>query len=279
MEMCQRSSQKLDSCSKIAPGFKLEEASAGLSVYANSLDYVVSVDLAAGAKLGMVNGKKVGEGNRSAYGGASPEMRRMTAEEAVKVGIKTAEKSSRVFAEGCVVNGAFFSTSKSSSSQIAFPLKSNGRIVSEGFAPWNKHIGHRRVLSFEDGQARILPFNNRSIAGFRQLPEDFAIVSLSPSFDIDGSKNQKIGRTFVGLADKNENGSYGRVLFFVSPSSTQLHAEKTLKAFGAKSMLMLDGGGSSQLVCKWDRGLKPYVPSERKVPQFLLMTPANGRLY
>lgn len=266
--MCERSSDKTDSCRKVAPGFKLQESEAGLSVYANSLDFVVSVDLSAGAKLNMLNGAKVGPGARSAYGGASPELRRISAEEAMQGATKTGESVA------CVVNGAFFSTTKSLSSQVAFPLKANGSIASEGFAPLNKHSGQRLTLAFDQNQARILPFDKEKIIGLKKLPEDFAIVSLSPGVDIDGRKNQKIGRTFVGLADRNESGAYSRLLFFVSPAATQRHAQETLRAFGAKPVAMLDGGGSSQLACKWERGAKPYVKSTRKVPQFLIMTPA-----
>jgi hypothetical protein len=79
-----------------------------------------------------------------------------------------------------------------------------------------------------------------------------------------------VGRTFVGVADRNGDGSYETVLVFNSSSSLQSAAADVLRSFGADKVMMLDGGGSTQLLCKsgW------YVKSDRPVPQALAVIAA-----
>lgn len=255
---------------KVAPGFKLEESAPGLSIYRKEKDYIISIDMAEGAKLGLFNGARSGDKKNSAYGGPNPELRRLTAEQA----LDGARKSNPRVA--CVSNGAFFSTLNNDKAPIAFAIKDNNKIISEGFAPIGRHRGQRLTLAFNEDYARILPFDNKNIASFKNISESSAIVSLSPRVNMDGKKNEKVGRTFIGLADENEDGDYTKILIFVSAASTQTHAEKTLQRFGAKPTLMLDGGGSSQLMCRNDKSNNYYVRTTRKVPQFLTMTPGDS---
>ncbi len=269
--MGERSSENAKAKEKVSAGFKLEDEDHGLSIYRNKQDYVISIDMTEGAKLGLFNGAKVSDDKKSAYGGANPELRRLTAAQALEGARKTNAKVV------CVSNGAFFSTLKEAAAPIAFSLKDNNKIVSEGFAPINKHSGHRLTLAFDEDSARILPFDNKSISGFKSISESSAIVSLSPKVNMDAQKEKKIGRTFIGLANQNEQGDYTKILIFVSAASTQTNAEKTLQRFGANPVLMLDGGGSSQLMCDNDKSKNYYVRTARKVPQFLTMTPGDSK--
>jgi hypothetical protein len=57
-------------------------------------------------------------------------------------------------------------------------------------------------------------------------------------------------------------------LVFNTSSARTSDAGKALKRFGAEKVMMLDGGGSTQLICKG----KPVISSDRLIPQALAVT-------
>lgn len=238
--------------------FELVDSATGVAVYKAKNDYVLSLDLASGAKVGIVSGEKVEEGKPSVYGGADPFFKRMNAEEA----FKSATNSRNELV--CVSNAGFFSTLLEKSAPVAFAFKRDKVDESDGFAAKDKHEGKRLTLSLGEGYAKLSQFNNRSILDFRKIPESSAVVSLDPSVDIDKQSSKAVGRTFVGLSDPDSNGNYRRLFLFVSSASSQAHASETLRSFGADKFIMFDGGGSSQLRCRSGE----YVPSVRTVPQY-----------
>lgn len=247
---------------KVADGFERIESAPGFELFSNGKDFVAAVDLQNRGVLRIIAGEKLGTGGRSATGGASPEFGRMTGAQAMEKSLALNPGSK------CVVNGSFFANQNESRAQIAFPMKIDGNIVSEGFAPLSKHSGKRMALEIFENGARIEPFKNDNVKALDDSGAEDALVSLSPDVDIDGRKEARIGRTFLGLDRKTPNGLYTRALVFVSPDSSQLHAELTLKRFGAQPVIMLDGGGSSQLRC----GSRDYVGQSnrtRTVPQFI----------
>jgi hypothetical protein len=247
---------------KVADGFDQIDSAPGFKLFSDGIDFVAAVDLQNKGSLSIIAGDKLGAGGKSATGGSSPEFGRMTSSQAM-------DKSRKLNpASKCVVNGSFFANQNENKAQIAFPMKVNGKVVSEGFAPLAKHSGKRMALKIFENGARIEPFKNDNVKALENSGAEDALISLSPDVDIDGRKDARIGRTFLGLDRKTENGLYTRALIFVSPESSQLHAELTLKRFGAQRVIMLDGGGSSQLRC----GTREYVGQSsrsRSVPQFI----------
>lgn len=242
---------------KVANGFSKVQASSGLEIYSNGVDFVLSFDLNGPGSMSMITGKKIGRGGHSGYGGSSPEFERLSSQQAMQKGLSSDRKSQ------CVFNGSYFANLQAESAQLAFPLKTGGTVISEGFAPLNKHSGKRLLLEIFENGANIRPFGSKNELMSTKSRE--ALVSLSPQVDIDGKKDMAIGRTYIGLGKRRGDGLYEKALIFVSPKSTQLHAELSLKRFGAGPVIMLDGGGSTQLQC---RGRK-YIPSTRTAPHFI----------
>ena len=251
----------------VSSNFKSIASEPGVEVYQSNDDYVVSVDLAAGASLDILQGESVESGKKSVYGGPNPDFKRMSGDEALAKERKTFPNAV------CVVNAEFFANFNRTAVPLAFSLREDGTVLSEGFAGIAKHDGNRLTLAIAEHSARIIPFNNNKIDEFRNLKESNALVSLSPRVNIDGSAEAKIGRTFLGLGNPDANGNYTRVLIFGSKSSSQAHAELTLRRFGAGPTIMLDGGSSSMMIWK-NRHL---VDTSRTVPSFLAVIPAQKK--
>jgi len=67
----------------------------------------------------------------------------------------------------------------------------------------------------------------------------------------------------VGVDDLNQDGLYETVYLFNTMTARQKDAASVLRDFGAKKVMMLDGGGSTQLLCQG----KSLIDSERLIPQ------------
>lgn len=250
---------------KIPSGFKRLDSAPGVELYANDPDYVVSVDLSRGAKLNLLAGDLFDRGKKSVYGGPDPDFKRMSADQALL-------KERKLLPDTIgVLNGEFFSNLPKSEVPLAFAFKQDAKVLSEGFADRSKHAGKRLTLILGDAYAKIAPFDNNDINSFANIKEDQAVVSLSPSVNIDGSAAKKVGRTFLGLVDPDSDGKSKRALIFVSSASTEQHAEDTLKQFGAGPVIMFDGGDSSQLLFESHH----YVHTSRTLPQFIAIIPAK----
>ncbi len=244
--------------------FRLVDSSSGVSVFQNGRDFIVVANLSKGATINLVPGDIVNTARKSVYGGPDPDFKRMTPEQALN-------KERKIHPDAmCVVNAEFFSNLPKSTAPLAFPLKVDGKLLSEGFATVDKHQGNRLTLELGPNYAKMIPFDNNNITEFRNIKEENAIVSLRPSVNIDGSSARQVGRTYVGLAHPDAEGKNSEFIIFVSSASTQPHAEAALKKFGATSIMMLDGGNSSQFLCNNHH----YVETTRTIPQYLSVTPA-----
>jgi Phosphodiester glycosidase len=156
-----------------------------------------------------------------------------------------------------VINGTFFSTNDDPTG-IAFGLKVGGKVITYGYAIGKEYPGLIRVFEFGNmGKAgRISPYG-------RNIFENRLSMDIVGALDVTANKsaNRYLPRTFVGVnRDK-------KTIFYSSNYARQIDATNTLKAFGAKEMAMLDGGGSTGIIIDG----KPIIATNRKVPHAIAL--------
>ncbi len=224
-----------------------------------SPDYVQEVDLSQGARLKLLHGD-ITEPRPSggSFGGPDPRMtspalstfwRQMTAED------------SHTF---CVVNGGFFYMPEYPT-RLAFPLKVDGRMVTEGWGI-DTYVGEHLMLALWDDHADILPMTQESL-----YASDAPNILGGLSENANKRAKFAVGRTFVGLADRDEQPGYETVLILATRTATQSGAAQALRSLGAIKVMMLDGGGSTQLRCRSG----DLLPSERPIPQAVAVVAAT----
>ncbi|MGC9506143.1 phosphodiester glycosidase family protein [Baaleninema sp.] len=242
--------------------FKVLQQPQGVRLYGNGVDVVQEIDLSAGVSLQLFDDRSIalGEahqpddyGNLPQYDtGVSLRVRAQPLRQHWQHLVE--DWGDRAFS---VVNGQFFG---SSPLQLAFPVKANGTIYSGGYAGEGEYAGEKVLLAISGDEAQILPFPE---VGFPENPLFSPIPDLIVGLDelADKGVKRNVGRTFVGVGDRDGNGTTETLWVFASPRSTQLRASRVLRAFGASAVMMLDGGGSTQLMV---RGVE-FVRSSDKV--------------
>lgn len=241
---------------KIPSGFHPMVEERGATLYRKNYrggqpDFVVVADLAKGAEIRSFTGKIVhpskGEG---IFGGDNPTFSRYTLR---TFWLQIQQEDPSLFA---VMNAAFFGTD-ATPTRLAFSLKQDGNMVTDGYGMLTEYPGQIRLLriSHIKQTADVVLFER---ATFKKSLESYDTVIAS--LDSTANKNQRsyIGRTFVGT-DEN------LVFLFCTRASTQREATKVLLSFGATGVIMMDAGGSSQLIVEG----KSYVYAARKIPNVL----------
>lgn len=249
-----------DNCEiDIPEGFDLVMSDIGASLYKGnnrfgSIDFVQVVDLSQGAGIDLLHGDIVNSGTgRGSYDYAvSPSFRRNSL---TNIWSSYISSESNAF---CITNGQFFSTNNDPT-QLAFPLKEDGVIVSTGYGE-AEYPGQKLILEIWNDHLDIIDLTEESL---RDSNAPDIIAGLDQNAD-KGPSNST-GRTFVGIADSDNDQQFETLLIFNSQYSTQKHAVDTLRSFGAEKFMMLDGGGSTQLICKGDS----FISSSRTIPQSL----------
>ena len=239
----------------VSLGFQIISNSQGATLYQKDLDYLQVVDLTQGAKINFIYGNITELGiKKGAYGGNDPQFERQTISQ---VWSNLSSETSSLF---CITNGQFFRNDKNSSTGLAFPVKSDGIIVSDGYAGEIEFPDEKLMLEVWNDRALITNFqpNNLQLSTAPNL-----IVALQENAD-KGVENQT-GRTFIGVQDKDGDRLHETILIFTSKQATQPHAANVLKSFGATQVIMLDGGGSTQLICQGNS----YISSPRTIPQMI----------
>ncbi|MGK7920800.1 MAG: phosphodiester glycosidase family protein [Trichodesmium sp.] len=236
-------------------GFQIISNSPGTTLYQKNLDYVQVIDLSKSAKVSFIYGKITELGNqKGAYGGNDPQFERQTISQGWS---NLYLENSSLFS---ITNGQFFRNDENTSTELAFPVKSDGIIVSDGYAG---------EIEFPDEKLMLEVWNNRALITKFQ-PNNFQL-STAPNFIVGLQENadkgveDKTGRTFIGVKDKDGDRLNETILIFTSKEATQLHATKVLKHFGATQVIMLDGGGSTQLISQGNI----YIDSPRTIPQMI----------
>lgn len=249
-------SEKIYTPSVVPPGFDLVKTSKGVTLYQKNTEYVQVVDLSQGASVKLLNGDITDAGNnQGAYGGDDPQMRRQTLNQAW---LNLYSSNPNAF---CITNGQFFSTNSQPATNLAFPVKVNGKVISDGYAGESEYPTEKLMLEINSDRADITPFNGKISLYSSSAPN--LIVGLKEN--ADKFMYKELGRTFVGVKDSDSNGTYETILIFNSTAATQAHATEMLRSFGADKVIMLDGGGSTQLICQGES----YITSTRTIPQML----------
>lgn len=249
--------------------FKVIRQEPGLRLYGNGVDWVQELDLSAGVSLQLFDPRHVQDWGEGADDlGNLPQydtgVSVVIDPQPIQVHWQDLEErwGDRAFS---VTNGQFFG---SRPLQLAFPLKADGIIYSGGYAGLGEYPGEKQMLIIEGQQAQILPFPE---VGYPENPLFSPIPNLLVGLDEGADKGIKraVGRTFIGVGDRNQDGTSETLWIFNSPAATQLRAARVLRALGAQGIMMLDGGGSTQLWVQGVERLSSSDASPRAIPHSL----------
>lgn len=242
----------------VPPGFQLQLSSVGVALYRKDYsggnpDFVQVIDLSQGAIVKPLYGDiRDPRPDRGIYGGGDPSMRYESLQQFWY------EFSSDHPDAFCVSNGQFFYMLENPT-RLPFALKVDGAVVTDGYDT-KSYPGERLMLELWEGYADITPLTGTAL--YASTAPDI-IAGLAEN----ANKRAKyyVGRTFIGVEDRDQDGRFETILIFTTKTARQVDAAEVLRSFGAQKVMMLDGGGSSQLICQ----NKTFVDSERLIPQAL----------
>ena len=251
----------------IPPDFNLVTSAVGVQLYqknypGGSPDFVQIIDFSQGAIVKPLHGQvtELREGI-GPYGGNDARLRSRTLQNYWQ------EISSTHPTAFCVTNGQFFLMLEYPT-RLPFPLKKDGNLVTDGYGILD-YPGQKLILEVWPGRVNI-----------QELTPEALHASTAPDIiagltEIANKRaKQNAGRTFVGIDDWNADGHFEIMYIYNTRSATQVEAAEVLRSFGADKIMMLDGGGSTQLLC----GNKSYISSDRLLPQALAIVAGNGTL-
>ncbi len=240
----------------VPPGFRAIDSAPGVQLYRKDYkdgapDFVQVADLSQGAAVEVLHGEITARRpDRGMFGGPDPRLRSRSLADYWE------EIKSQFRSAFCVTNGQFFYMVEYPT-RLPYPLKKDGEIVADGYDE-KHHLGERLMLELWGDRADIQPLSGEALHA-SSAPD--IIGGLTE--EANKRAKYRVGRTFMGVADFNGDGAFESVLLFTTTSARQSDAAKVLRDFGAAKVMMLDGGGSTQLMC----GKKTYIESERLIPQ------------
>jgi hypothetical protein len=238
------------------PGFELVRSAGAVALFKKNFtngspDYVQVADLSQGAQVHVMYGEIVNPGQgQGVYGGDNPRFNRKTIQQFWH------ELKSITDGAFCVTNGQFFRLADSPT-PLPFPLKQNGQILSDGYGI-NEFPGQKLMLEIWPDHLDIRELSEASL--YASVAPDI-VVGLTE--DAEKASKKAVGRTFVGIADRDGDQRFETMMIFSTQVSRPAAAADTLRDFGAAKVMMLDGGGSTQLECNGEA----YIDTERLIPQ------------
>ena len=242
----------------IPAGFRLVRSENGVELYQKDYsggnpDYVQVVNLRQGAKIVLLHGNISSQGaGKGMFGGDDPRILSRPLQSYWK------ELTSTYDGAFCVSNGQFFYMLESPT-RLPFSLKVDGKIISDGYDKKN-FVEQKLMLELWDTYARIQPLTRQALYA-SSAPNIVAGLDEEARKRID----HYVARTFIGLVDRDEDRRHEIVLIFNTLTARQKDAAQVLREFGADQVMMLDGGGSTQLLCQG----KDIIASDRLIPQAL----------
>ncbi len=221
-------------------------------------ELVQVIDLSSGARAALHHGPIVGAGRGAGiYGGPNPDIERQY--------LETVWQAVSAHPDAfCVSNGTFFldmeNGGRVNPTVLSFPLKRDGLVISEG-DDGRRFRSARLMLQLWDDHAEIAPLSRPA---FYSSSAPDVVTGLSPRASLRSFA--QVGRSWVGTADHDGDGLHETLYLYSGMAVTQRHVEEVMRAFGATEMLMLDGGGSTQLIC----GGEGYIMQSRPLPQTIV---------
>jgi hypothetical protein len=144
----------------------------------------------------------------------------------------------------------------------------DGQVITDGYAI-NEHVGNKLMLELWPDHADIRILDGNSLYS-SNAPDILGGLTV----EANKRARQSTGRTFAGVDDRNGDGLFETVLIFNTRTALQTDAAAVLQSFGADKVIMLDGGGSTQLLCQE----KPILYSERLIPQALAVVAGDPEI-
>lgn len=249
---------------KPPPGFELLLSERGVWLYrrlyrSGAPDFVQVVDLSQGAGVRLLHAPLAEpRPQKGVWGGPDPRFGLRSLEAYWQ---EAAASSPYAF---CVANGQFFYMPETPT-RLALPLKMDGVVLTEGFGYPQYEPKQRLMLELWAGHAAI-----------HSLTQEALYASTAPDIlgglaeDANKRARSAVGRTFVGVEDRDGDGRSETLYVLNTSIASQVDAAGALREFGARQVMMLDGGGSTQLICRGQE----YVASERPIPQALAVLAA-----
>lgn len=238
-----------------APGIRLYRKD-----YANgNPDFVQVIDLSQGAEVQLLHGQITEtRPTHGSYGGPDP---RFTSPPIQNYWRDVALAEENLF---CIINGSFFYMPEYPT-RLAFPLKVDGVLLTEGWGI-KTYVDQKLILELWPGRAEVRSLTKESLY-------DSTAPNILGGLTEEANKRAKyaVGRTFAGLDDRDGDGAFETVLFLSTRTARQVGAAAVLREFDADRVMMLDGGGSTQLMCKSGH----YIRSDRPIPQALAIIAAD----
>jgi hypothetical protein len=256
----------------IPAGFSLLLQGRGVSVYLHEeteeneegeeivvrQEVVQVIDLSTGARVALHHGPIVETGRGDGiYGGPSPRIQRQYLETVWYVAMAQPDAF-------CVSNGTFFLDTENGArvdpTELSFPLKRDGLLISEGHE--SRRFRYARVmLELWDDHAAIVPLSRQALYA-SSAPN--IVTGLSSGARLRSLA--EVGRSWIGTADRDGDRLHETIYLYSALAVTQARAEQVMRAFGASGLLMLDGGGSTQVICEGDG----YITQSRPLPQTII---------
>ncbi len=242
----------------IPQGFWQVKSTDGVKLYQKEYkngtpDFVQIVHLDQGAAVELLHGAVTAERpGKGVFGGNDA---RIQSQSLQKFWNAATQLSDKVF---CVTNGQFFYMPESPT-RLTLPLKVDGNVITDGFGA-DQFIGKRLMLELWKGYADIRELNRENLY-------NSSAPDILGGLSVDANRRAKdyTGRTFAGVQDRNGDGIFETLYIFNTRTARQVDADAVLKSFGAQKTIMLDGGGSTQLLCEG----QSVISSERLIPQAL----------
>lgn len=266
-----------DTCSKHVPycipgDFSVADAAPGLAMYERTVqadgavtkDYVIVIDLRAGASLQLFHGPTLTKSD-------NPLILRQSLRSAWN---RFRSDQDNAF---CLSNGTFFDNDilHQLLTTLAYPLKVNGQMVTHGYPSGNDPACSgckKMMLHMWDTRAEITEYD---ASWFCDEPSSLCApnIVVGNGKNANRSASESVGRTYVGVGNSGDGAFHDTILLLSTNRATDQEAWEILERdFCVSQSMMLDGGGSAQLICSLDPD-RPLIrssdPIPRTVPQML----------
>lgn len=223
----------------------------------NKNAYIQEIDLSLGAGLRLGQGTNTSASNNN----PSPKFKRRPF---------SWYWQNRPYKTKAVTNCQFFEyngVDKSSSNvALSFGLKDNGKLVSTG--SWNNQSYKLKLGIDHINKEAFIANYNLSSYDYNSVSSNFisplVIAGFHPLY-VSKNKLAPIGRTMVGIRDKDGDGKNETVYIITATGSQKTVYDYLKKDFNCTKVIMLDGHNSTQL----NYNNQYFYSSNRYIPSVL----------